>query len=418
MAWRIRAVAAALIASAAASAQPLVPWRGQTLANPLNSTGAVAVGSSAAGASRVVSASPQGNGLFVYGTDGGLAFLTATGSVKGVAVLEDAPFVTAPKHVVITTGYVSGELFVYELTPGGSLTNVRARTFSTNVGPGMLATTVARDGGLQALWECGGPTLSRVLLFDDGAGKVDYLSDAPLTLPGAPVALAADDVSRRLFAVVPYQGIWSVGLDDTAPVPELVEPLDGGALGSQPAGLVTWRTSSAKLYALVALPAVSAFQVYEVGAHTMTPVTRFQVGFPDGGPRVFNAEHLALSLAPLEGFPSGALVVQDKYGVPGANYKLVDLDDLVAFTSPPFPRGGADAGAVADAGSGTHDAGTSSDAGHGTVDTTPGNGTVGQESGEVPSTRVCGCGLPSPLLPSAVVVISALLRRRRRPESP
>lgn len=408
----LRALAVSgLCVASAANAQ--VPWQAETVPQGV-SDGPVAIARSTAdgGTTRVVTGSPLGTSMFSFALDGGLVQYVQTGVVHGLATISGLTSPTAPRDLVIATGYVTSQLYVMGLDDQGQLVNALSGTLNTTTAPGALALSLAPDGGLEAIWEVGTGDLKRITLFDDGAGHYSYVNDPPVTIQAQPTALAVDDDNRRLYAVIPQLGIVALSLDVPAATPELVEPVDGGALGGLPSGLALYMTGPGLVHLVVSVPLTNEFIVYRLDG-VLVPATRFTVAQDGGTPTVTFSQQLAITTAPVEGFPRGLMVVQDPNNPGGSNYKLVDLGEAQAHTSPPLPLPpvilpGSDAGAPD---GGSPDAGVRADGGHGGSSSTP---PLVDPGGDEPVPRPCGCGLPSPLLPAAVVVISALLERRRR----
>ncbi len=397
-----------LFIAVAASAQ--VPWQVETAPQGV-SAGPVAIARSGAdgGAARIVAGSTLGTNLSVFALDGGLTQNVSTGIVHGVAAITGLPSPTAPRDLVVATGFVNAQLYVMGVGADGQLSNAVMGNLNTTVAPGVLALSLAPDGGLEAIFETGTGKLSRVTLSDDGQGRYVASNASDVNLPNAPTAMVADDQSRRLFAAIPQLGIVQVLLDDPTVPAAVIEPLDGGALGGLPSGLALYRLSQGHVL-LVSVPLTNEIIAYDVGQSSLTAVARFSVSLDGGtGPgsgAVTGCQRLAVTTDAVDGFPRGLLALQDPNAPGGANYKLAGLAEAAAAVpalplppvTPPPDAGLPDGGVGRDGGQVSGSTGIP----------------MGDPGGDVAPPRPCGCGLPSPLLPAAVVVISALLARRRR----
>jgi 3-phytase len=392
----------ALVASTAL-AQSIVPWSVETPPVATFTAGDMAIvvdqGPAPQQPTVILGADALTSGVSVYSLTGALVQVALPGATSGLDSRTNLalPGARTLAAVVSSTNATITPVHRVDagIEPAFDLTDV--------ISEGPLALTARADGGVEA-WLGSRDLFARHFTFAQDGGLADggfsgFVEADSVALPAAATALVVDDRTGVLYVAMPAVGVSTIGVGGA--VTPLVTHND---FGSDVGGLTVYPIGDGGTLLLTSIPTANVITVHDVsivGAPQL--LGTFAVGPPDGGAQRVGASQ-ALDVTPLAlpGFPKGLLVVHDGLT---ANYKLVSLADLatsfVSSTGVPLPIA---VPAVATPDGGT-DAGSSTDGGSTTT-----HGGYGGIIGDPPST--CGCTEIEPVLPSLLLVLWVVVRRR------
>lgn len=335
-----------LLVSTAAWAQPVnVPFTSETLAIPGNQAGDTAILRDPWGQWRdtVYGTDAVNNGFYGFLVDGGTALSTGFGAVGGVDARQ--PIATLPESslggLVVVSATNAGEVLFFTTTNDAGILGIGGLSRISTLGPRAVTLGDFGDAGAFVFVSTQSPAMPWWRLTEDG-GSIVATSQPALVLPDPPTALAAASSTRLVYASVGIGGV--VEIDPLTEPPTVIQVIDAGAAAEIVGGLATYPQRDGGSLLITSVPARNLFRVY--AAQTNAPalhLTDFTVSGLDGGRRILGAFALDVWPGPFgvtpEGavFDAGVIVIGDRFGATGANYKLVSWPTLARAVTPPLP---------------------------------------------------------------------------------
>lgn len=335
-----------LLVSAAAWAQPVnVHFTSETSAIPGNQAGDTAVLRDPWGQWRdtLYGTDSTNNGFYAFLVDGGTAFATGFGAVGGVDARQ--PMLALPEAsvggLVAVSATTSGELLFFTTTDDAGILGIGGLSRVSTLAPGAVTLGDFGDAGAFVFLSTQAPLMPWWQLTEDG-GALVTTSKPSLLLPDPPTALASSASTRRVYASIGIGGV--VEIDPLADPPTVIQVVDAGSSGEIVGGLATYPQRDGGSLLLTSVPARNLFRVYSVQPGTPAEhLVDFTVSDVDGGRKILGASALDVWPGPFGGtddqpvFDAGVIVICDRLGATGANYKLVSWAALARAANPPLP---------------------------------------------------------------------------------
>lgn len=335
-----------LLVSTAAWAQPVnVHFTSETSAVPGNQAGDTALLKDPWGqwSDLVYGADSTNNGFYAFLVDGGTVFSTGFGAVGGVDARP--PMRALPEAsvggLVAVSATNSGELLFFTTSNDAGILGIGGLSRVSTLAPGAVTLGDFGDAGAFVFLSTQAPLMPWWQLTEDG-GALVTTSRPSLLLPDPPTALASAASTRLVYASVGIGGV--VEIDPLADPPTVMQVVDAGSAAEIVAGLATYPQRDGGSLLLTSVPARNLFRVYSVRPNTPAEhLADFTVSGVDGGRKILGASSLEVWPGPFGGtddqpaFDAGVIVICDRLGATGANYKLISWAALAQAVSPPLP---------------------------------------------------------------------------------
>jgi hypothetical protein len=355
-----------------------------------------------------VTGDPLMNGVYAFPFDGGASSSSFSGFVPSLDARENVVAAVNP-----STGFI--QFFRVGVEDAGL-----AGAGQVQTGAPALVAFHKKSASTDVLVSNGNTQITRYELVEDG-GVFTGSQLTSFVLPSVPQYIAVDDRTGLLYFTT-LRGIYS--FDPATTQLQEYESIDAGNMGGSPFGIALYPVSDGGLILIAAIPNIaptgeSALAIFENGNFYQ----RFSVQPNDGGTqKVLGIKRVSVSQNAFPGFPFGVLSASD--GVLG-EHKLVPWNSLATIQNPPLaietksgstadagkPDAGTGDGGVKDGGMST---GTGGGTGNGFIPQPSGGRGGGSAGGGGDQPMSCGCTLSTESSILVGVLMSLLLKKRRK----